>query len=146
VYNGFLLAKLYHKQLTKTTNFRKEDGCSSHHLKVVGFLNLIKFMKHEEIYHTCDRCGKTIKPLSKFYPFSHKGRVAITINRTADNSTAYFTDNVSSILEEVNKDMRQNTVELTIHRSFSMKSDTLELCGKCAKEFKKFMRNCDGTN
>jgi hypothetical protein len=92
-------------------------------------------MIHEEIYHTCDRCGVKIKPLR--LPFTQNTRVPLTIDRTCEKT---LTELTNSVIDEVDKNIRCPTVELTIRTKVFRHNDTLELCKDCRKEFEKFMR------
>jgi hypothetical protein len=54
-------------------------------------------MKHEEIWHTCDRCGKKIKPIPAF-GFHLRRKVALKV----------WESNATPLTYAVNKEIKKN--------------------------------------
>lgn len=93
-------------------------------------------MRHEEIYHTCDRCGKRIDkmPIDTKYVnclwkkiFSPKEYKLLTADREG-----YITST-----ELISEDV----VSATIFENYELKEKKFDLCGDCRKAFERFMRN-----
>lgn len=78
-------------------------------------------MKHEKEWHTCDRCGKEIIRHNEFY--AHIKTQEINPLNENDRYTA--------------KDLAQQTFPMRIWRD----GCEYDLCPKCRKDFKRFMRN-----
>ena len=78
-------------------------------------------MKHEKEWHTCDRCGKEIIPKSwKEVKFKQVGCCGDIVPTFEDDDMCLEIKNV---------------------RRYEFLEKTYELCPKCRKDFKRFMRN-----
>lgn len=78
-------------------------------------------MKHEKEWHTCDRCGKEIIKYDK-------------------NRVHIKTQEIDSLNEDkiyTAKDLAKQTLPMLVWEE----EYEYELCPKCRKEFKRFMRN-----
>lgn len=95
-------------------------------------------MKHEKEWYTCDRCGCEINKISTgaefirgFWSAFCKPAELHTI--TADKS-GYVTN--KRFIEQV-------IIGMDIVEYYNEKHRTIHLCGKCRKEFERFLRNED---
>jgi hypothetical protein len=93
-------------------------------------------VKHEEIWHTCDRCGKKIKTLNIFDTIKYT-RVPLIIDRTSEYSYSHC---VEELVDEMDRKLRCQTILLNIRTHSAIHHDTLELCGDCRKDFERFMK------
>lgn len=76
-------------------------------------------MKHSKIWYTCDRCGAKIMPISK---------TELKYTRIGDYSEP------RPIFDDEN-------VRGEIESCIFMFPEKYDLCPKCRKEFKRFMKN-----
>lgn len=85
-------------------------------------------MEHRKERHTCDRCG-------------------VEIDRMPENSFKGYliqkkSTEVEMEFEEVCKSIGATPCESTkIYATFSRSNKTFDLCPKCSKAFKEFMKN-----
>ncbi|MCM1224196.1 MAG: hypothetical protein NC548_58065 [Lachnospiraceae bacterium] len=96
-------------------------------------------MKHEKEWYTCDRCGCVIGDrfdiptgagfIKTFYKIFCKPAELATIT---EEKGAYITDS---------KLVTPDVVGLDIIEYYNENRQTIHLCGKCRKEFERFMRN-----
>lgn len=99
-------------------------------------------MKHEESYHkewcTCDRCGKEIRDIdtgkifSRFWQKINKNYKLSEFRMTSFERRGYISDS-ELITPEV--------VSVEITEGYLENRKTIHMCGKCRKEFARFMRN-----
>ena len=96
-------------------------------------------MKHEETYYTCDRCGVRIpdNEIDAFTFISRKRQVPIHIATTYVEKEGYLTKEFISLPNVETMIMEQYTGVIEYYRK---NHADLYLCPKCAKEFKKFMK------
>lgn len=87
-------------------------------------------MKHQISWHSCDRCGK---PLRKNYFFDDLFRHNVYHKLY---HSELFEEEVNKV--HIDKDDKR---EVEICLEAREKEITIELCDKCAKDFKKFMLN-----
>lgn len=97
-------------------------------------------MKHTDEYYTCDRCGENI---GKNTPSERKGiiswwRKRLDMSNMVD--VEFITENILGYVSKAylvnhpiaNAEIVESTETKTIHYN---------LCGKCRKDFEKFMKN-----
>lgn len=83
-------------------------------------------MKHEREWHTCDRCGKE---MTTFYN---------------ERYARFKTEKLEPLYEKTvytAEDLAEQTLQMAIWR----KERKYDLCPKCRKDFKRFMKN-ENTN
>lgn len=96
-------------------------------------------MKHENIYHTCDRCGKKISDEIHRARRAHFfRREVIPIKLKAITYEPFSYDSEKKIIE-INEDSK--ILEMQIITSYNEKVTELELCKDCRKDFERFMKN-----
>lgn len=93
----------------------------------------------KRIEHFCDRCGCKLEEHRRISPFSTK-QCFIKLKLTEDdfNSGKLFYEHISDKAKEVAK-LEHNYAEIQLY--VGTKEKTLELCGKCRKDFEEFMKN-----
>lgn len=94
-------------------------------------------MKHEKEWCTCDRCGEEIKEDVGAWRWV----LDHTVKRMSKDETLELISSsphgyVSNIVHEL-----PEIYAITIIRGYDRKNRTIHLCGKCRKEFERFMRN-----
>lgn len=87
-------------------------------------------MIHEEIYHTCDRCGNKLK--NDIIKFDRKKEIKILSVKTA-------TERVEEVLKRA--EMESCIREIKIEMKHFLQTDHIELCCDCRKAFEQFMKN-----
>lgn len=95
-------------------------------------------MKHEEIYHTCDRCGKKIDILPNNADFLMR-KLRKTVNAKQYKIISADTQAYVANLERESPDIDAITIEILC--TYRIKNNEIELCGDCRKAFERFMRN-----
>ncbi len=75
-------------------------------------------MKHEDIYYTCDRCGKRIKNI-------------VPTNRIGSYNTMEFTE------EQIAERYQESSGKIICTVGFT--TEEYDLCGECKKELKNFL-------
>lgn len=94
-------------------------------------------MKHEKEWYTCDRCGVIInmsmRNVGTHIPFRRK-----KIYKHAKLETVIVDKNGYIAKEEL---MLPDNVVVEIHEYYEENRKTIHLCGKCRKEFERFMGN-----
>lgn len=93
-------------------------------------------MKHKKEWHTCDRCGKEIEEIPSGAMWKNFFRRKICTNAELRISIADRMGYVSKselILPEI------SSVEIV--ESYTTKTIAIHLCGKCRKEFGRFLKN-----
>lgn len=75
-------------------------------------------MKHEDIYYTCDRCGKEIKNV-------------VPTNRIGSYNVVEFTE------EQIAERYKESSGKIICTVGFTTKE--YDLCPVCKKELKKFL-------
>ena len=93
----------------------------------------------KRIEHFCDRCGCKLDEHKMISHFSTK-QCFIKLKLTEDdfNSGKLFYEHISDKAKEVAK-LEHNYAEIQLY--VGTKEKTLELCGKCRKDFEEFMKN-----
>lgn len=87
-------------------------------------------MRHENIYHTCDRCGIKLK----------KRRFFNDIFEFVRCYDLRYRDIIQQEEHRYKKDENgKDDVEIFV--SDGIRQSTIELCPKCARAFRQFMRN-----
>lgn len=94
-------------------------------------------MKHEKEWYTCDRCGEEIKENIGAWQYI-RGSIVKHMPRPEvleiiKESPCGYVSNIVHELPEI--------CAVTIVREYRRKNETIHLCGKCRKEFERFMRN-----
>lgn len=94
-------------------------------------------MKHEKEWYTCDRCGEEIKEDINAWQWV-RGSIVKHIPRSEaleiiEQSPLGYVSNIVHELPEI--------CAVTIVREYRRKDKTIHLCGKCRKEFERFMGN-----
>lgn len=95
-------------------------------------------MKHEEIYYTCDRCGEKIDVDMRTLPYIKRFTTKNFATRI-ETTTFQPISNIDNVIKTANDEaeivsIQIKTIYLDKHKSF-------ELCGKCRKDFVRFMNN-----
>ena len=97
-------------------------------------------MKHEDTYYTCDRCGENI---GKKIPSERRGILSKRIKRLNMQNMAdveFISENIVGYVSNaylVNHPMANTEIV----ESSETKTIHYHLCGKCRKDFEKFMKN-----
>lgn len=97
-------------------------------------------MKHEDIYYTCDRCGKRI---GKDIPSERSGlirRWSKRLNMLNKADIEFITENAFGYISRAFMTTHP-IANAEIVESVESRSVHYCLCGKCRKEFEKFMKN-----
>lgn len=93
-------------------------------------------MKHEEIYHTCDRCGKKIdivpSETTMFQKIIKRKVNAEEYEKITADVKAYVSDRLKQGVD---------SMEIRIAWNYDTKLKKFELCGDCRKAFERFMRD-----
>lgn len=91
-------------------------------------------MKHEREWYTCDRCGKEIEENLRAWTMfpDHIFRPRETINFISSEPYGYVCEQ-SHELKNINA--------VSIIRGYHKKEKLIHLCGRCSKEFDKFIQN-----
>lgn len=97
-------------------------------------------MKHENIYYTCDRCGENI---GKEIPSERRGLFSkrnkrLSLQKKAD--IEFITENAFGYISDVHM-LLHPIANAEIVESVEAKTIHYCLCGKCRKDFEKFMKN-----
>lgn len=97
-------------------------------------------MKHENTYYTCDRCGEDI---GKEVPSERKGiltkwRKRLDMKNMAD--VEFISEHIFGYVSNAYL-VNHPIASAEIVESSETKSVHYCLCGKCRKEFEKFMKN-----
>ncbi len=87
-------------------------------------------MRHENIYHTCDRCGNKLKKRNFFSEMFPHRRI----------STLYQRE-VFEREEQHYKVNDKGDCEVEIYLASGVNETAIELCSKCRRAFKRFMLN-----
>lgn len=89
-------------------------------------------MKHEKEWYTCDRCGEEIKENIYAWKFPCKNIVE-DIN---------VITNESFVTEDLfNKYKHKNIDAVSMIMGYRKKEKIIHLCGKCRKDFERFMKH-----
>ena len=102
-------------------------------------------MKHEKEWYTCDRCGEEIDQIpSQKHILRRKIVSPIELEMMCDEKYAYIKTREIKPLHEKSiytaEDLAKEVFPMAIWRD-DMRYD---LCPKCRKDFKRFMRNEHG--
>ncbi len=93
-------------------------------------------MKHKKEWITCDRCGAEIEETPRGAGYIHFIRRKICkpeeLKILATDRSGYIS-NTELISPEI--------VSVEIVEGYSEKQNTIHLCGKCRKEFERFLKN-----
>lgn len=95
-------------------------------------------MRHErKEWYTCDRCGDLIQSMPSdkgFRSFRHRIMCKpLELDIITSDRSAYVTDKIKLIAPEI------ASVEIIV--SYTEKMGRKHLCGKCRKDFERFMKN-----
>lgn len=91
-------------------------------------------MKHKkEEWYTCDRCGAYIKNVPSLLP-----KIPFTRTELIDIKTC--TASIDRYLSGP-KPMLENVCSMDIVEYYKCKEKRYNLCGKCRKEFKRWIKN-----
>jgi tRNA G26 N,N-dimethylase Trm1 len=93
-------------------------------------------MKHEEIYHTCDRCGKELKQIP-FWGFPIRYKKILEIR---ENSAEAITYAINEEIARMNNIIDNRMLEIEFVSGYRRKIKDIELCGDCRKDFEEFMK------
>lgn len=94
-------------------------------------------MKHEKEWYTCDRCGEEIKEdidSWKYFPghFIKKIKTSETIAVISNEPYGYVCGQTHEL---------PDIKSVSIVRGYHKKEKVIHLCGKCRKDFERFMKN-----
>ncbi len=97
-------------------------------------------MKHERVWYTCDRCGQEISEdiyAWKMFPghFIKKIKASEEIAVISNESYGYVCNQTHEL---------PDIKAVSIVRGYHRKEKVIHLCGKCRKEFDRFMKNEGG--
>ncbi len=95
-------------------------------------------MIHEEKWYTCDRCGERIENLVEDILNCMPEEVSGNIPRDDYLKIMSGESDISIVNAEFDG---KDTETITISKRFLTKEDTIHLCGKCKREFERFMKN-----
>lgn len=95
-------------------------------------------MIHEEKWYTCDRCGKRIENLVEDVLDCLPEELSVNIPRDDYLKIISRESDISIVNAEFDG---KDTEAVTIRKRFLTKEDTIHLCGKCKREFERFMKN-----
>lgn len=97
-------------------------------------------MEHAYSYKTCDRCGRKI--IDRWYKYS---KPCVIAYEYADGREAYIEEKriIDLKVKKAKKDIKKVIKLESFNISFydTKERVSADLCGKCMKQFKKFMRN-----
>lgn len=91
-------------------------------------------MRHEEIWYICDRCGEKIPYPCPTFPYGIF-RCNKILNLKAKSYEA------RTYINEMNALLGTDLLEISTSSLYDIKENRIELCGKCRKDFEKFMKN-----
>lgn len=95
-------------------------------------------MIHQEKWYTCDRCGERIENPVEDVLKCLPEEVSVKIPRDDYLKIMSGESDISIVNAEFDG---KDTETATIRKVFLTKKDTIHLCGKCKREFERFMRN-----
>ena len=95
-------------------------------------------MIHEEKWYICDRCGERIENLVEDVLSCLPEEVSVNIPRDDYLKIISREYDISIVNAEFDG---KDTEVVTIRKRFLTKEDTIHLCGKCKREFERFMKN-----
>ena len=95
-------------------------------------------MIHQEKWYTCDRCGERIENLVEDVLKCLPEEVSVKIPRDDYLKIMSGESDISIVNAEFNG---KDTETITIRKVFLTKEDTIHLCGKCKRQFERFMKN-----
>ena len=97
-------------------------------------------MEHKYSYKTCDRCGRRIK--DRWYKYSEPHRISYECAEK-DNAEIEEKHLIDIEIKKAKKRVKKIRTTETFNISFYNYRDyrQSDLCGKCMKQFRKFMRN-----
>lgn len=98
-------------------------------------------MIHEEKWYTCDRCGERIENLVEDVLGCLPEEVSVNIPRDDYLKIMSLESDISIVAAEFDG---KDTETVTIRKVFLTKEDTIHLCGKCKREFERFMKEIKG--
>lgn len=98
-------------------------------------------MIHQEKWYTCDRCGERIENLVEDVLNCLPEEVSVKIPRDDYLKIMSGESDISIVNAEFDE---KDTETITISKRFLTKEDTLHLCGKCKREFERFMKESGG--
>ncbi len=92
-------------------------------------------MRHieEREWYTCDRCGEYIKDVPSSLPILPFRRTKLTNLSTTTASLDKYLENLEPVLE--------NVWSMDIIEYYFNKEKHYHLCGKCRKEFERWIKN-----
>lgn len=95
-------------------------------------------MKHEKEWYTCDRCGVEISDTD----LHGYNRIFNTLKRVVQNNEYLEMISQSSYgyVSEKEHGLNDNMC-VTIIRGYNQNRQSIHLCGKCRKEFERFLNN-----
>lgn len=94
-------------------------------------------MKHEEKeWYTCDRCGADIKEI----PYAAGGRNIFRRSIFKPSELKILTAERNGYISDTQL-ISPKIVSVEIVEGYAENRKTIHLCGKCRKEFEKFLRN-----
>lgn len=93
-------------------------------------------MKHEKEWYSCDRCGKNIEEIPSSAEWKHFIRRGIC--KTTELKT--LTVNRNGYIPDA-KLISPEITSMEIVESYLTQEQTIHLCGKCRKDFERFMKN-----
>lgn len=95
-------------------------------------------MIHQEKWYTCDRCGERIENLVEDVLACLPEEVSVQIPRDDYLKIIRGESDISIVTAEFDGKDKET---VTIRKVFLTKEDTIHLCGKCKREFERFMKN-----
>lgn len=90
-------------------------------------------MKHKKEWYTCDRCGEYIKNTPLSLPTIPLRNTRMLDMTTHTVSLANYMANLKPVLE--------NVYSMDIVEYYDYKAKHYHLCGKCRKEFERWIKN-----
>lgn len=93
-------------------------------------------MKHEEIFHTCDRCGKRIDKV----PTDTRSLQRLWRKNFSPTEYKLLTSERYGYINKADL-ISENVISVQVCEEYNIKEKKFDLCGDCRKAFERFMRN-----
>lgn len=93
-------------------------------------------MKHEREWYTCDRCGNSFDKIPK----DVIGKIISRMWNGTPSELSMITAEHKGYLSNENL-VSENVMQSQIIEYYDEKRREIHLCGKCRKDFERFMRN-----
>ena len=95
-------------------------------------------MKHEKEWYTCDRCGVEISDTD----LHGYNRIFSSLKRIFQKNEylEIISQSPYGYVSEKEHELKDNMC-VTIIRGYNQRRQSIHLCGKCRKEFERFLNN-----